>query len=130
MTRQDITRQEVCTAPDRRGPERFLAMSVTPAPRIPPIVITAQAVVYAEKWRLCEQAAADRLARCVGLAWTSLLPRSSAFHLVAFDGQVLGRVYAVHPPRFDAVLHGGFRIGTYPSLEAAAKALARACGCR
>lgn len=104
-------------------------MASVPTASTPPIVITAQAIVYAEKWRIAEQAAAARLARCRGLAWTPLFPHTRAFHLVSFDGRVLGRVYAAHPPRFDAVRHGGFQIGTYQRLDAAALALAREAGC-
>jgi hypothetical protein len=104
-------------------------MASRPVSSTPPVVIEALGIVYAEKWRLSEHAAAAHLAHSRGLAWTALFPHTSAFQLVTFDGRVLGRVYAPNPPRFDAVRHGGFPIGTYWSLEAAAHALAREAGC-
>jgi len=52
----------------------------------------AERVVYREKWRICEERAAEQLAATSSLRWTRLFPESPAIQVVAIDGVVVGRV--------------------------------------
>jgi hypothetical protein len=56
------------------------------------VIKTAERIVYREKWRLCEERAAEQLARTSSLAWTRLFPESPVIRVVALDGVVIGRV--------------------------------------
>lgn len=56
------------------------------------VVREAERVVFREKWRLCEQRAADNLARTWSLRWTRLFPESPIIQIVAIDGVVIGQV--------------------------------------
>jgi hypothetical protein len=95
------------------------------------IVVEAEGIVWAERWRLAEHAAAERLARRAGLGWAQMFPSTRVAHLVTFDGRVLGRVYCSRPRRYNAIVHGGHPdLGCYPTLKAAARALARDAGYR
>lgn len=102
-------------------------MAALPRPQAPSIVRVAENIVLNAKWHLRQQEAARRLARRKGLAWTPLFSFSQAVQLVAFDGRVLGRVYCgnVLAHRWDAVATGCRELGTYPTVKAAARALAR-----
>lgn len=91
----------------------------------------AEGIVWAEAWRLAERAAAVRLAQRTGLAWAQMFPTTRVAHLVCFDGHVLGRVYCSRPHRHNAILHGSVKdLGLYPTLTAAARAMARDAGYR
>jgi hypothetical protein len=52
----------------------------------------AERVVYREKWRICEERAASRLAGTSSLKWTRLFPDSPVIQVVAVDGVVVGSV--------------------------------------
>ena len=53
----------------------------------------AERIVYRENWRICEERAAERLARTSSLKWTRLFPERPAIQVVAIDGEVLGHVW-------------------------------------
>ena len=52
----------------------------------------AERIVCREKWRICEERAAERLAPTSSLKWTRLFPESPAIQVVAIDGVVIGQV--------------------------------------
>lgn len=52
----------------------------------------AERIVYREKWRICEERAAERLASTSSLKWTRLFPDSPVIEVVAVDGVVVGTV--------------------------------------
>lgn len=52
----------------------------------------AERIVYREKWRVCEERAAQRLASTRSLRWTRLFPESRTIQVVAIDGVVIGQV--------------------------------------
>jgi hypothetical protein len=52
----------------------------------------AERILYREKWRVCEEHAALRLAQTPSLSWTRLFPDSPVIHVVAVDGVMVGRV--------------------------------------
>jgi uncharacterized protein YbjT (DUF2867 family) len=56
------------------------------------VIKDAERIVYREKWRICEERAAEQLAATSPLRWTGLLPESPAIQVVAIDGVVVGRV--------------------------------------
>ena len=56
------------------------------------VVKDAERVLYREKWRVCEELAALRLAQTPSLSFTRLFPESPVILVVAFDGVVVGRV--------------------------------------
>jgi hypothetical protein len=56
------------------------------------VVKDAERVLYREKWRICEERAAQRLAQTSSLKWTRLFPSSPVIHVVAVDGIVVGQV--------------------------------------
>jgi hypothetical protein len=56
------------------------------------VVKDAERILYREKWRVCEERAALRLAQTPSLSWTRLFPDSPVIHVVAVDGVVVGRV--------------------------------------
>jgi hypothetical protein len=96
-------------------------------------VCEAERIVWAEGWRLQEQAVLSRLTGTAGLTCARLEPRSEVIQLVAFDGAHLGHVRRETGPGREQQWVGVLkdrarRIGTYPSAAAAAEALARACG--
>jgi hypothetical protein len=56
------------------------------------VVNDAERIVYREKWRICEQRAASRLAGTSSLKWTRLFPDSTVIQVVAVDGVVVGSI--------------------------------------
>jgi len=56
------------------------------------VVKDAERIVYREKWRICEERAAQRLAQSPSLTWTRLFPESPIIYVVAVDGVVVGQV--------------------------------------
>jgi hypothetical protein len=52
----------------------------------------AERIVYREKWRICEDRAASRLAGTSSLKWTRLFPDSTVIQVVAVDGVVVGTI--------------------------------------
>jgi len=56
------------------------------------VIKDAQRIVYLEKWRICEELAARRLATTTSLRWTRLFPESDVIQIVAVDGIVVGRI--------------------------------------
>lgn len=62
------------------------------------VVRDAERVLYREKWRVCEQHAAQHLAQTSSLTWARLFPESSVIQVVAIDGVVVGRVKALRQP--------------------------------
>lgn len=56
------------------------------------VVRAAERIVYREKWRLCEEWAAQRLAHTRSLKWTPLFPESDVIQVVAIDGVVVGQL--------------------------------------
>lgn len=61
-------------------------------PQILEVIRDAERIVYREKWRVCEERAADVLAATTALCWTRLFPESPLIQVVAVDGEVIGRV--------------------------------------
>lgn len=56
------------------------------------VVKAAERILYREKWRICEERAAQRLAQSSSLSFTRLFPNSSVIYVVAVDGVVVGQV--------------------------------------
>lgn len=56
------------------------------------IVKDAERILYREKWRICEEHAARRLAPTSAVKWTRLFPDSAVIQMVAIDGIVVGRI--------------------------------------
>jgi hypothetical protein len=56
------------------------------------VIRDAERIVYREKWRICEDRAAEQLADTSSLRWTRLFPESPVIQVVAIDGVVVGRV--------------------------------------
>lgn len=56
------------------------------------VVRDAERILYREKWRVCEERAAQQLAQTSSLKWTRLFPDSPVIQVVAIDGVVVGRV--------------------------------------
>jgi hypothetical protein len=96
-------------------------------------ILRAERIIYRASWRLLEEAALERLACTHGLRCSPLEPQSDVIQLVTYDGQHIGHIrreraaatgrtwVAVAQPR-------GRLVGSYRSAQAAAEALARACG--
>jgi hypothetical protein len=57
------------------------------------VIEHAERIVCREKWRICEERAAERLAPTSSLKWTRLFPESPAIQVVAIDGVVIGHVW-------------------------------------
>jgi hypothetical protein len=93
----------------------------------------AECTIYHAKWGIWEELALEHLACTLGLARAPLVPGAEVIQLVTYDGQHLGHVRrdGHSPPgeQWVAMLARQARpCGRYPSAEAAARALARACG--
>lgn len=56
------------------------------------VVKDAERTLHREKWRVCEERAAARLAQTSAVRWTRLFPESAVIQVVAVDGVVVGRV--------------------------------------
>lgn len=59
---------------------------------LPEVVRAAERIVYAEKWRVCEEQAAIRLSGTRSVCWTRLFPNSPVIVIVAVHGVVIGHV--------------------------------------
>ena len=57
------------------------------------VINDAEHIVYREKWRVCEERAAERLASTTSLKWTRLFSESSVIQVVAIDGLVVGHIW-------------------------------------
>jgi hypothetical protein len=55
------------------------------------VVKDAERILYREKWRICEELAAQRLSQTSSFASTRLFPESPVIHVVAVDGVVVGQ---------------------------------------
>jgi hypothetical protein len=56
------------------------------------VIRDAERIVYREKWRICEERAAEQLADTSSLRWTRLFLESPVIQVVAIDGVVVGRI--------------------------------------
>ena len=97
------------------------------------VVREAERNLYHAQWRIWEELALGQLARTRCLARAPLLPGSEAIQLVTFDGEHIGHVRRdITQPAGEcwvAVLKRQARpCGRYGSAQAAAAALAQACG--
>jgi len=97
------------------------------------IVNLAERIIYQARWRIQEQVTLDSLAGSKGLRWAPLDRRSDVIQLVTYDGEHIGHIRrdqsaeAARP--WVAVLREPARmIGRYPTVRAAADALASATG--
>jgi len=93
----------------------------------------AERIVWAAGWHFQEEAVLRQLAGTKGLARARLEARSDVIQLVAYDGEHLGHVRRESGPgqakQWVAVLKDRpRRVGVYPTADAAAEALAAACG--
>jgi len=66
-------------------------MEISDSPQIE-VVKDAERIIYLEKWRICEERAANRLADTTSLRWTRLFPESDVIQIVAIDGDVVGHI--------------------------------------
>jgi hypothetical protein len=97
------------------------------------VIRQAERIVWAAGWHLQEEDVLRQLAGIRGLARARLEPRSDAIQLVTYDGEHFGHVRREGPSGLDerwvAMLKQRARqVGTFGSADAAAAALARACG--
>jgi hypothetical protein len=96
------------------------------------VIRHAERVVWAAGWHLQEQSVLERLAGSRGLARARLEPRSEVIQLVTYDGEHLGHIRREQTGPHDRWVavqkNQARRIGTYPTADTAAAALARACG--
>ncbi len=97
------------------------------------VIRQAERIARVAAWRLQEQHVLEQLADTHGLACAWLEPSSDVIQLVTYNGEHLGHVrregQAGPDERWVAVLRRDARqVGTYGSAEAAAAALAQACG--
>jgi hypothetical protein len=92
----------------------------------------AERIVWAAGWHLQEQNVLEQLAGSRGLARAPLEPRSEVIQLVTYDGEHLGHIRRDRTGPGDSWVavqkNQARRIGTYPTADTAAAALARACG--
>lgn len=93
----------------------------------------AERIIWAAGWRLQEELVIQHLAATRGLAFARLDPRSDVIQLVTYDGEHLGHVRREGSPgpevRWVAVAKGcAPRPGSHATPDAAAAALAEACG--
>jgi hypothetical protein len=97
------------------------------------VIMQAERIIYRAGWRLLEEVALEGLAGTRGLRRARLQPRSDVIQLVTFDGEHIGHIRCDRAASPDSAwvavprLHGR-PVGSYPSAQEAAEALARACG--
>ncbi|MEU6172262.1 hypothetical protein ABZ832_10045 [Streptantibioticus parmotrematis] len=96
------------------------------------VVHEAQLTLINAKWHLCQDRALIRLRARSGLACAPLFPEHPVIQVVAYDGVLLGRA-RLHREGTTArwIATGAptaHAIGSYRTLRAAARALARAAG--
>jgi hypothetical protein len=97
------------------------------------VINEAERMVWVTGWHLEEERVLRQLGGTSGLACGRLEPRSDVIQLVTYDGEHLGHVRREGPDgrdeRWVAVQKDQARqVGIYASLDAAAQALAQACG--
>jgi hypothetical protein len=97
------------------------------------VIHRAERIVWVAGWRQAEERALTQLARTSGLGWARLDPRSEVIQLVTYDGEHLGHVRRDNTARprgaWVAVRKdSGSTIGRFPTAQAGAEGLARACG--
>jgi hypothetical protein len=97
------------------------------------VIREAERAVYAASWRLREETVLRQLAGTRGLAFAPLMPGTDVIQLVTYDGEHLGHVRLDGPrgpgERWVAVRKKQARpVGSYPSAQPAAQALAQASG--
>jgi hypothetical protein len=56
------------------------------------VIKDAERIFYREKWRICEERAAEQLAGTRSLKWIRLFPESTVIWVVALDGVVIGQL--------------------------------------
>jgi hypothetical protein len=56
------------------------------------VIRNAERIIHCEKWRICQERAAARLAGTTSLHWTPLFPDSTVIQVVTMDGLVMGQV--------------------------------------
>jgi hypothetical protein len=84
------TRHNMVFADTRLRCRMGAAMDTCNTPDIE-VVKDAERILYREKWRVCEERAAQRLAQTSSLKWTRLFPDSPVIEVVAVDGVVVGQ---------------------------------------
>ena len=90
------------------------------------VVKDAERILYREKWRVCEERAAQRLAHGPSLTFTRLFPDSAVIHVVAVDGVVVGQVRR-NGTRWISIAKGQHApVATRRTMHAAIKALVSA----
>ena len=97
------------------------------------VIREAERTVYRAQWRIWEELAVEHLACTSGLARAGLVPGSDVIQVVTWDGEYLGHVRRDRQCPLSecwvAVLKRHARpCGRYDSAQAAAAALAQACG--
>jgi hypothetical protein len=97
------------------------------------VIRRAERTVYVASWRLREETVLRLLAGTRGVAFAPLMPGTDVVQVVTYDGEHLGHVRLDGPrgprERWVAVRRKQARpVGSYPSAQAAAQALARASG--
>ncbi|MDA8320785.1 MAG: hypothetical protein M0030_13410 [Actinomycetota bacterium] len=97
------------------------------------LIQQAERIIYRASWRLLEEAALQGLARTRGLCWAPLEPRSDVIQLVTYDGGHIGHIRrdtAAGPGQTWVAVQKalGRAVGSYPSAQEAAEALARVYG--
>lgn len=56
------------------------------------VVKAAERIVFREKWRICEDRAAQQLADTSSLKWVRLFAASAVIQVVAIDGVIIGHL--------------------------------------
>lgn len=97
------------------------------------VILQAERIIYRAGWRLLEEIALEGLAGTRGLRRARLEARSEVIQLVTFDGEHIGHIRcdrAASPAEAWLAVPQlrGRSVGSYPSAQDAAEALARACG--
>lgn len=87
------------------------------------VIRDAERVVLREKWRVCQERAAARLADTSSLCWTRLFPESSVIQVVAVDGEVIGHVRRNFGRWIATGVAGRGRVADCDSFRAAVLAL-------
>ncbi|MET8405379.1 hypothetical protein [Streptomyces sp900116325] len=96
------------------------------------VIREAERTVINAKWHWCEARALEQLAAQPGLACSPLFPGHPVIQVVAYDGQLLGRVrrHTADGVTRWITVHAdtAHELGARRSMRAAARTLARAAG--